>query len=387
LIERELAAELDALAAQGLRRSLLPVDARRAASVRAGKRTLVDFASNDYLGLATDPSMASAACAAASKWGSGSAASRLLSGSLSLHSDLEAKLARLKGEEAALVFSSGYLANLGAITALASERDVVLVDRLNHASLIDAARLSRAKFWVYPHLDVAAASRLLDRAASFRRRFVVTDSYFSMDGHVAPLADLAELCAKKKASLVVDEAHATGVFGEKGGGLVEEAGLEGRVDVTIGTLSKALGSVGGFVAGSGVLKEYLVNSCRPFIYTTAPAPAASAAAARAVDIVRAKPALRRKLHANAAALRERLLSSGHDLMGSAGPIVPVRAPGTAAAVAWRDRLFAEGFYVPAIRPPSVPKGTDRLRISVSAAHTPVQIERLAALLAKLKEKK
>ncbi len=254
------------------------------------------------------------------------------------------------------------------MTALVGEQDVVLCDRLNHASLVDAARLSKAKLWIYPHRDTDELARLLGRAASFRRRLVVTDAYFSMDGTVAPLDRISAICGERGAWLLVDEAHSTGVYGKTGSGLTEHFGLSGKIDVVMGTLSKALGSVGGFIAGSRTLRDYLVNRSREFIYTTAPAPAASAAASAAIDVIRRTPALRKKLWANAEYLRGALTAEGFDLMGSEGPVIPVRMGDTALSLAFREHLSKSGFFAPAIRPPTVPKGTDRIRLSVSAAH-------------------
>lgn len=345
---------------------------------------LVDFSSNDYLGLSQHPALIRAAADAARRWGSGSAASRLLSGNLGIHEELEKKLARLKREEAATVFSSGYLANLGVLQTLLNEKDVVLLDRFCHASLVDGARLSRAKLWVYPHRDAARLSELLARAGAFRRRLVVTDAYFSMDGDLAPLPELSRVCKKQDALLMIDEAHSTGVYGASGRGIGEHFGIAGGADIVMGTLSKALGSVGGFVAGSRLLRETLRNFCRTFIYTTAPAPSASAAAIEALRILEKTPALRRRLWRNVDALRGGLERLGLDLMGSEGPILPIRAGSSERALKTQEKLRQAGFFVSAIRPPSVPSGTDRLRLSVSAAHTDAQIGGLLSAFKKHK---
>ncbi len=381
-----LGAELEALGSKGLRRSLTEIQARRGPFLTVGRKSVLNFASNDYLGLASHPSLKAAAARAVRRWGTGSGASRLLSGSLGVHTDLERKIAAFKKEEAALIFSSGYLANLGAVTALVGEQDVVLCDRLNHASLVDAARLSKAKLWVYPHRDTAELARLLGRASSFRRRLVVTDAYFSMDGTVAPLDRILTQCREHGAWLLVDEAHSTGVYGESGAGLTEHFGLSGKVDVVMGTFSKALGSVGGFIAGSRTLRDYLVNRSREFIYTTAPAPAASAAASAAIDVVRRAPVLRKKLWSNTEYLRRALAAEGFDLMGSEGPVIPVRMGSTALSVAFRDFLVKNAIFAPAIRPPTVPKGTDRIRLSVSAAHETKHLDALVAAFRKARKK-
>jgi 8-amino-7-oxononanoate synthase len=344
----------------------------------------IDFSSNDYLGLSHHPRVTAAACAAARKWGTGSAASRLLSGNLAVHGALEKKIARFKKEEEAIVFSSGYLANLGVIQALVNEKDAVILDRLNHASLIDGARLSKAKFWVYRHKDMEQLDGLLSRAKGFRRRLVVTDAYFSMDGDLAPLPELARLCKRHDAMIMIDEAHSTGVYGKTGRGIAEHFGVKEGVGVTMGTLSKALGSAGGFIAGNASLKETLVNVCRPYIYTTAPVPAASASALEALNVIEDTPSIREKLWSNIRRLREGLEPLGFDLMGSEGPIVPIRVGDPAKTTAIKEKLKAQSCFVSAIRPPSVPEGTDRIRLSVSAAHSSAQIDKLVATLKDLK---
>ncbi|HTL70848.1 MAG TPA: 8-amino-7-oxononanoate synthase [Candidatus Eisenbacteria bacterium] len=377
---RELEEELAALKRGNLHRSVAAVQRRRAGTFSSEGESLVNFGSNDYLGLSCDPRLAAACSKAASRWGGGSGASRLVSGNLGVHVELEGALADFKKEEAATVFSSGYLANLGAVTALLGEKDVVLVDRLNHASLLDAARLSRAKLWVYPHADAGEAERLLSRAGGFRRRLVVTDAYFSMDGDVAPLAALVSACRRHDASLLIDEAHSTGVYGPTGAGCAEAAGLTGKIDVTVGTLSKALGGVGGFVAGSRLLKEYLTNRSRPYIYTTAPAPAASAAALAALKILRKEPLRRARLWRGIRRFREAAVKHGFDLGGSEGPVAPIVIGDPARTVRLARRLREDGFYVPAIRFPSVPKGGDRLRVSITAAHSSADLDGLIAAL-------
>lgn len=346
----------------------------------------IDFSSNDYLGLSQHPRVVRAASEAMKKWGSGSAASRLLSGNLAVHGALEKKLAHFKRERAAVVFSSGYLANLGAIGTLVNEKDLVILDRLCHASLVDGARLSKAKLRVYRHRDVSQLAGLLKRAKGFRRRLVVTEAYFSMDGDLAPLPELARLCRRTDSMLMIDEAHSTGVYGRTGRGIGEHFGVADDVSVVMGTLSKALGSVGGFVCGSGLLKESLVNFCRPYIYTTAPSPAASAAALEALTVIEETPGLRARLWENVRLLRTGLRETGWDLMGSEGPIIPVRLGDAARVMRLKESLKKQGLFVSAIRPPSVPAGTARLRLSVSAAHRPEQITRLLSAFKKLRGK-
>ncbi len=344
---------------------------------------LIDFSSNDYLGLANHPQVCASAHQAIRRYGTGSGASRLISGNLRIHERLEQKLAGFKGERSALIFSSGYMANLGAITTLVNEKDLVFLDRLNHASLVDAARLSHAKLWPYPHRDVDRLRELLRRSGGFRRRLVITDAYFSMDGDVAPLDKMLELCKETNSWLMIDEAHSTGVFGAHGRGLTEHFGIEGKVPVVMGTLSKALGSVGGFVAGDPVLTESLVNGARQFIYTTAPAPSASAAAIASLDWIESNPSAIANFWELIAFFRSSLKELGFDLMDSQGPIIPILLGDAAKTLKYRDFLKKEGFRVGAIRPPSVPKGTDRLRISLKATHKKSDIKRLAASLGKV----
>ncbi len=342
----------------------------------------IDFSSNNYLGLATHPRVVRAAQTAAKKWGTGSGASRLLSGNLKVHSSLENALARFKKEEAATVFSSGYLANLAAVTALLNEEDLVILDRFSHASLVDAARLSRAKLWVYPHKSLAVLRKLLGKSKGFRRKLVVTDAYFSMDGDLAPLGDLLEVCHENRAMLMIDEAHSTGIFGKTGRGATEHFGISGQVDVVMGTLSKALGSVGGFVAGKHILKECLVNRARTFIYTTAPSPVTSAAALEALRVIQEEPGLRAGLWKNIRFVRECLRGLGFDLSDSEGPIIPIVLGNTAKVLKLSERLKKEGIIAPAIRPPTVPKGTDRIRLSVSVSHSQSDLEKLIGVFKK-----
>ena len=377
--------ELFDLKEKKLYRSLEVLNSSNSATIQIGKKSFLNFSSNNYLGLSTHPKVIEAAKSALEKWGAGSGASRLISGNLGIHEELEKELAGFKKEEAALIFSSGYLANLGAVTSLLDERDVVLVDRLNHASLVDAARLSKAKLWVYPHRDVAVLSKLLSRAKNFRRRLVLTDAYFSMDGDVAPLDKLLEVCRDHDTILMIDEAHSTGVYGKTGAGLSEHFGLQGQMDIVMGTLSKALGSVGGYIAGRRILREYLVNRSREFIYTTAPAPAASAAALQAVKIVQKSPDLRDKLWRNIHSVREKLTELGFDLMGSEGPVIPVLIGGTKKVLEAKELLLKKGIFAPAIRPPTVSKGTDRIRISLMATHTKAHLEELVAILKKVQK--
>ncbi len=378
--------EIEELKLRNLYRSPETVVSLNGSRMRLGTRQLVNFSSNDYLGLSRHPLVIQKASEALVQWGAGSGASRLLSGNLAIHGELEKRLALFKKEKAARIFTSGYLANLGAVTALLNEKDLVLSDRSNHASLIDAARLSKAKFRIYPHRDAGSLDRLLAGAGTFRRKLVVTDAYFSMDGHAAPLTRLLEVCKKRGAMLMIDEAHSTGVFGRTGRGLTEHFGLSGQIDVVMGTLSKALGSVGGFVSGGSLLIEVLTNRAKEFIYTTAPSPSASASALASLELLEKQPGLLRRLRAKTQRLRQGLLGLGFDLMGSEGPIVPIRVGDPKKALALKSFLAKEGYFAPAIRPPTVPKGTDRIRLSVTTAHSEQEIDGLIAAFKKLKNK-
>jgi 8-amino-7-oxononanoate synthase len=332
-----------------------------------GRRTLL-LCSNNYLGLASHPALAEAAARAAHEHGVGAGASRLISGSLPIHHALEERLAHFKHAEAALLFPSGYHANIGVVTALLGPNDAVFSDALNHASIIDGCRLSRAEVLVYPHRDVGALARLL-RDSKARRRLIVTDSVFSMDGDHAPLTEICAIAAEHDAMVMVDEAHGTGVLGPTGAGLVEELGLSERVTVQMGTLGKALGCAGAFVAGERSLIELLVNRARSFIYTTALPPPVVAAVDAALDLVAREPERRARLRALAADLRARLVALGLTVPDGDGPILPVIVGESERAMAWSRALLERGVFVQAIRPPTVPPGTARLRVTLMATHT------------------
>jgi len=377
--------ELGRLQRGGLHRQLRTRLGPQGPGLRLDDWQGTSFGSNDYLGLAADRRLAEAVAEAVRKEGWGSGASPLLAGSADAHRWLEARLAEFEDTEAALVFGSGFAANSGTIAALAGSGDAVFADRKNHASLLDGCRLSRADVRVYPHNNVAQLGRLLARAGRYRRRLIVTDSVFSMDGDLAPLAELADLAERHDAMLLVDEAHATGVFGRHGRGVAEMLGVESRVDVRVGTLSKALGSIGGFVAGSRSLVEWLINRARPYVFSTAMPAAAAAAATVALDIVRDEPQRREQLLARANETRRRLAEQGWNVGPSASPIVPIVLGEPERAVRLAEQLFDRGFYVPAIRPPTVPEGESCLRLSFTWAHTAEQLDGLVETLAKLRD--
>jgi 8-amino-7-oxononanoate synthase len=379
--------ELNERRSRGLYRSRRELASAQGARVRVRGRDLVNFSSNDYLGLAADPRLARAAARAARRYGCGAGASPLVSGHLRPLRLLERDLAAWEGTEAALVFPSGYAANLAAVSTLAGRDDAVFSDELNHASLIDGCRLSRAGVFVYRHRDLDHLHDLLHHEGpATRRRLIVTDSVFSMDGDLAPLAGLIDLARRHDALLLIDEAHATGVLGESGRGLTDLLPPgEGERDrlVKVGTLSKALGAQGGFVCGSRRLIDYLVNCARPYIFSTALAPPVAAAAREAVALVIAEPERRRRVLTLAEQLRSGLRALGRPANNSSCQIVPVIVGDATAAVGLSEQLEERGLLVPAIRPPSVPEGTARLRISLTAGHTEEDVRRLLEALADL----
>ncbi|HET7228943.1 MAG TPA: 8-amino-7-oxononanoate synthase [Longimicrobium sp.] len=384
-LEAVLAAELRALERSGLRRRLARVEDRRGASVGVDGRAAADFSSNDYLGLAADPRVAQAAARALADAGTGAGAARLISGNHPLHQALEDGLARLKRTPAALLFPSGYAANTGAIPALVGRGDAVYSDELNHASLIDGCRLSRAEIRVFRHADVGALEAMLRAdARRYRRRLIVVDAVFSMDGGLFPLDALVDVARRHGAWTYVDDAHGTGVLGATGRGSLERWGVEGRVDVVMGTLGKALGTAGAFVAGSAALCEWLMNRARPFVFTTAPPPALAAATLEALRIASAEPWRRERLRANARRLRDRLAALGRPARGEPdGHIVPVVIGGADETMRAGQLLRERGFLAGAVRPPTVPAGTSRLRLTLSAAHTEEQIDALLGALAEV----
>jgi 8-amino-7-oxononanoate synthase len=386
-----LEAELTELAALGRRRACPELAGPSRTDVEVSGDQRLSFSSNDYLGLAEHPALATAGADAALREGFGASASRLVSGDLPAHRRLEQALARFFGRPAALVFPSGYQTNIGVLTALAGPDDVIVSDALNHASIIDGCRLSRARIAVYAHGDAALAARLLHEARGARRRLLVTESLFSMNGDAAPLRPLAEAANNHDAILIVDEAHAVGVLGPRGRGLCAAAGVEPAV--LIGTLGKALAAAGGFVAGSRVLRDLLVNRARSFIFTTALPPPVAAAALAALEIADSPEGDRRRaiLRAHAQSLAPRLAALHQSRPGSGAlgtpaeavagsPIHPFVVGSDAAALDLSAVLADRQIFVPAIRPPTVPVGSARLRITLSASHTPADLDRLVDAL-------
>lgn len=385
-LDLRLEQSLQVLESQGLLRSLRRVEHRLGATIQIGESSYVDFASNDYLGLAGDARIASAAADALHTHGTGAAASRSISGNHAIHEELEQRLASFKGTEAALLFTSGYAANLGAIPALVGKGDVIYADKLNHASLIDGCRLSRAEVRVFPHRDIGALREMLAADAGVGRRLIVVDSVFSMDGDIFPLDELADVAEENGAWTYVDDAHATGVLGANGTGSVEHFGVEGRIDIVMGTLGKALGTAGAFIAGSRTLVQFLLNRARSFVFTTASPPAIAAATIEALRIVHDEPWRRDKLRANAQRLRSALSGSVPESCferNSSPHILPVVVGSSARVMQVGAELQSRGFIVGAVRPPTVPPGTARLRIASSTAHSEDQIDALAGHLTQI----
>lgn len=337
-------------------------------------RTVTLLSSNDYLGLATHPQVIQAAIEATEQFGTGAGASRLVSGTLPPHTALEAALAKFKRTDAALVFGAGYLANLGVIPNLIGQGGLIIADRLCHASLIDGCRLSHADFRVFRHGDCAHLEALLRRRVRNRRTLIITEGLFSMDGDLAPLDDLVMLAERYDALLYVDDAHGTGIMGATGRGTIEQFGLEGRIPFHMGTLGKALGSYGAYIVGSNDFVQYLLNVARSLIFTTALPPAVVASASAAIAVVEREPDRRARLWANRHYLFNGLRNQGFRLRPTVSPILPVLIGDAAKASAFADRLLAHGVYATAIRPPTVPDGTSRIRFTVTAAHTTDQLD-------------
>ncbi len=366
--------ELAQLEQSHLLRKPVVIDYREGTRVTINGKSVLLMCSNDYLGISGHPSLREAANAAMVRHGFGSGAARLVSGTSPIHEELESRIARFKGTEAAMLFNSGYAANAGIIPAIAGERDVVLSDSLNHASIVDGCRLSRARVSVFRHRDMNHLEELLHQTRSAGRRLIVTDGVFSMDGDIAPLKDMAALAERYDALLMVDDAHATGVLGKCGRGTAEHFGIEGRVPVQMGTLGKALGSFGAYVAGSRSLIEYLANRARSYVYSTALPPAICAASIAAIGIVENEPALRQKLQMNRKRIIDEFKNIGVDTGNSESPIVPVMIGRSEQALKIAARLFDCGVYATAIRPPTVPDGTARIRMTVSAGHSEEDID-------------
>lgn len=383
LLDEVLESELEGLRAKNLYRSLRTVSSAQGPRIKIEEKETLLFCSNNYLGLANHPRLIKAAQAALTKYGTSSGASRLISGTMLLHQKLEEEIAVFKGQEAGLVFSSGYMANLGTIAALVGLKDAVISDRLNHASLIDGCRLSRAELKVYPHNNVSALEEILKKCGNFGRRLIITEGIFSMDGDIAPLPEICQLAKKYDAWLMVDDAHATGVLGKNGKGSVEHFKLKPNdLDVYMGTFSKALGSVGGFITGSKKLIDYLKNKARTFIYSTSLPAAVLAASSEALKIVNDERQLREKLWDNVKYFKTKLINLGFDTMKSETQIIPILIKDNLKTMELSQSLFNQGLFAVGIRPPSVPLDTSRIRLSVMATHTKKDMDQALSILKK-----
>ena len=366
--------ELKEIRNAGLYRRLRRVENEQGPTLLLDGREVINFSSNNYLGIANHPALATAAKEAIDRYGCGSGASRLISGNMTLHEELENQLAEFKGTEAALVFNSGFQANTGILSTLAGEGDAILSDELNHASIIDGCRLSRAKTIVYVHCDLGQLEEALKQAGSCRRKLIVTETIFSMDGDEAPLTGIVELAEKYDAAVMVDEAHATGIFGPGGAGVVSKLGLVDRVLVQMGTLGKALGGFGAYVAGSQALRDLLINRCRSFIFTTSLPPAIMAMAMAAIDLVEGEPERREALWNNCRLLSDGLKKMGFSLGEIQSPILPLIIGDADKCMQFSEQLLERGVFAQGIRPPTVPLGTSRLRITLMATHTREHIQ-------------
>ncbi|MCX8156737.1 MAG: 8-amino-7-oxononanoate synthase [Verrucomicrobiae bacterium] len=376
--------------ARGLGRVLNNLESPQGPRIRLAGRDCLNFSANDYLGLANHPALKKAAAAALEQYGAGAGAARLLSGSLPPQQALERALAQYKGAAAALSFSSGYATALGVIPAVVDRNDVVLLDKLAHACLVDGARLSGARLRVFAHNDLNDLQAKLSWAAAQRaagaaqRILIICESIYSMDGDAAPLAEIVALKEHHQAWLMVDEAHATGVLGPHGAGLVQQLGLSARVEIQMGTLGKALGAAGGFIAGPAVLRDWLIHRARSFVFSTAPPPAVAAAALAGLQVAQSEEGEQRRqaLRLRRAQLVEGLRRNGWPVPDPAAAIVPLLLGAEERALEWAGRLREAGFFLPAIRYPTVPRGRARLRISLSAAHTAEEVEALLRALGK-----
>jgi 8-amino-7-oxononanoate synthase len=375
----DLADRLAELRDRGLYRRLRLVSGPQGPRVLLDGQPVLLLCSNNYLGLANHPRVREAAADAAMRWGVGSGSSRLIAGTMKLHRRLEERLAEFTGYDSALLYGAGYLANTGVISALARRGEVVFSDELNHASIVDGCRLSRAETFIYRHADLEHLAWGL-REARGAGSLIVTDSVFSMDGDLAPLEGLAQLARRHDCRLMVDEAHATGTIGPGGRGAVAAAGLSAEVDVLVGTLGKALGSYGAYVCGSRELTEYLLNTSRSFIFSTAPAPPVVAAAIEALELLASRPDRVTRLQANAKTLRAALAAEGLRLGEGRSQIIPIVVGDSGRTMQLSEMILEGGAFAQGIRPPTVPEGSSRLRLTVMATHKPAELRRAAQLV-------
>ena len=364
-----LSAELASLREQGLYRRLRVLDDEQRAHTSVDHRSVVNLSSNNYLGLTTHPRLRQAAAAALETLGVGTGSVRPIAGTMAIHMALEQRLAAFKKTEAAVVFQSGFTANAGTVSSILTRDDAIVSDELNHASIIDGARLSRATIKVFPHRDVDAARRILEELPRPQRKLLITDGVFSMDGDLGALPGLCDLADEFGCIMMVDDAHASGVFGEQGRGTIDHFGLHGRVDVQVGTLSKAIGALGGYVAGSRALIEFLYHRARPFLFSTSHPPSVAATCLAALDVLESEPQWMRQLWDNTRFFKAGLQALGFDTGVSESPITPVIVGDAALAMTFSDRLFEEGVFAQGIGFPTVAHGKARVRTIVTATHT------------------
>ena len=369
-----LGIELDSLRQQGLYRHLRVLDDRQQASAHFDGRSVVNLSSNNYLGLTTHPKLIQAALKATEQFGVGSGSVRTIAGTMAIHVELEARLAAFKKTEAVVVFQSGFAANAGTVSAILGKDDVIISDELNHASIIDGCRLSRAAIKVFPHKDVDAARKILKELPAGQRKLLITDGVFSMDGDLGALPALCGLAEEYGAIMMVDDAHASGVFGKNGRGTVDHFGMHGRVDIQVGTLSKAIGALGGYVAGTRNFIEFLHHRARPFLFSTSHPPAVTAACIAALDILEHEPAIIDRLWDNTRFFKAGLVELGFNTGLSESPITPVIAGEGAKAMKLSDRLFQEGVFAQGIAFPTVARDKARVRTIVTATHTREELQ-------------
>jgi glycine C-acetyltransferase len=369
-----LSAELDTLREQGLYRSLRILEGRQQATAEFDGRSVVNLSSNNYLGLTTHPALVERAIEAIRAEGVGTGSVRPIAGTMTIHMELERRLAAFKKTEAVVVFQSGFTANAGTVSAILTKDDVIISDELNHASIIDGCRLSRAGIKVFPHKDVGAARRILQDLPAGQRKLLITDGVFSMDGDLGPLPDLCALAEEFGCVMMVDDAHASGVFGANGRGTIDHFGVHGRVDIQVGTLSKAVGALGGYVAGSRALIEFLYHRARPFLFSTSHPPSVAATCLAALDVLESEPQLIERLWDNTRFFKAGLQRLGFNTGMSESPITPVIVGEASRAMKLSDRLFQEGVFAQGIGFPTVPKDKARVRTIVTATHTREELQ-------------
>ncbi len=381
---KEISNELEKMRESDLYREMRVIKGEQGPSVMIGDQVYLSFCSNNYLGLANHPFVIKAAIDAVKQYGWGTGASRLISGNMELHEKLEHEIARLKNRSSSLVFPTGYMANLGTISSLVGKGDIIICDKLNHASIIDGCRLSGASLRVYPHCNMKKLEMVLKNSTQYKKKLIVTDSVFSMDGDLAPLPDIVAIANNHHAMVMVDEAHGTGIFGKEGTGVIELFGLEKEINIVMGTLSKAIGSLGGFVSGDTDFIDYLRNRARTFMYTTALPPAVCAASIAGITLIRNDHSLRQTLWSNVHYLKEQLTSLDLKIVPSASPIIPILIGDAKKTLDVAKYLYERQILIPAIRPPTVPDKSSRLRITVMSSHTRDDLEKLLDILKDIK---